>query len=63
MVLSDVACASDAGMEGDPVYEQEHINFPQYRDPLPGRGRAALHLLCRPHRRLGAGVGGVDHNG
>jgi hypothetical protein len=50
-------------MEGDPVYEQEHINFPQYRDPLPGSGRAALHLLCRPHRRLGAGVGGIDHNG
>ena len=45
----------------EPIYDQEHINFAQHRDPLPGSGRVALHLLCRHRRDLGAG--GVEHNG
>jgi hypothetical protein len=62
--LSDVACPSHYPKAGGrPIHDQEHINFPQHRDPLFGGGRVALHLLRRHCRHLGARAGGVEHNG
>jgi hypothetical protein len=45
------------------IYDQECINFPQYRDPLSGSECVTLPSLYECRRRINDLAGGVDHGG